>query len=292
VRRRLVGGVIVAAAVAAGAVLTVSRLSATGGRPGSGPADTEAAPPTDPPATDAGTAAPGSATTAGPPPTEPVESTEGTVPTTISPPQIEAEQSEQAVEALVGGEATASFLISNIGGSDAELSVSGSFDNGPFSLGIVTCNGRLGPEETCGIEVAFRPVEAGTYESHLAVEDAEGGATLDLVVTGQAGTVDLVPIVGTDPPPSGCPASATDCFAFTVRNQGDFPAPATEATVEPAGEPLLLTVEVPPLPAGEQRDVAIMNCPSPCEARVTVDSAGVVPESDEENNVYAPPVVE
>lgn len=293
VRRRLVGGVIVAAAVAAGAVLTVSRLSATGGPPRSGPGDTEAAPPTDPPATDAGTAAPGPETTAGPSPTEPVGSTEGTVPSTTSPPQIEAEQSEQAVEALVGGEATASFLISNIGGSDAKLSVSGSFDNGPFSLGVVTCGGRLGPEETCGIEVAFRPVEAGTYASHLAVEDAEGGAPLDLVITGQAGNVDLVPIIGTDPLPSTCPVSATDCFAFTVLNQGDFAAPATEATVEPAGtEPLLFTVEVPPLAAGEQQDIAVtMNCPSRCEARVTVDSAGVVPESDEQNNVYAPPFV-
>jgi hypothetical protein len=220
---------------------------------------------------------------------DPIPSTTEGTSTTGRPPTparlVLGSEARQVVEIATGTRGDATFVIANRGGSDANVQVTPPAQQTFFALGPGGCNGRLQPERTCEVHVAFAASKAGTFDVQIPLVDRTTNKSLTLAVTGIAVTVDLEAVVGTDPwSDSGCPV--TECFHFTVGNLATVASPATVARVS-NGERVVM-VNVASLDAGGSADSspAIGRvCNPDCGASVTVDPDNSMTETTKKNNV-------
>lgn len=141
----------------------------------------------------------------------------------------------------------------------------------------------------------FVVVESKTELDIVAVYTAAGASgqveTMDVERVpprrmSSQGLADLIPVPNPDPSINFCRRDGLK-LTITVKNQGgtDAPASVTRVAFSQGGT---VSVPTPPISAGGSVDITVQipaGCFSPdCGFRITVDSTGLVPESNEGNN--------
>ncbi|GLS84257.1 choice-of-anchor D domain-containing protein [Paraferrimonas haliotis] len=97
---------------------------------------------------------------------------------------------------VIGESATKSFLISNAGNADLQISAINGV-SAPFSLINNNCsNATVSPQQACSFDVSFAPTQAQTFNANMLIVNNDADISLPLVGTGASEVIE-------PPQPSG-----------------------------------------------------------------------------------------